>query len=204
MCGIKKATPVDGDPKNYLGIEFEHRFRNNADLDHFQTQYKKNPLLAAAMEHHYEHVATFPGFPRMGWEASLLLDQDNYKTALRDMLALMQTSFAYVDESCGLHVHVDLRNRGGLPNALRGLRKAIINARADLLTYCAAHRKPGGVSQYDAESTPVGREGYQTIEIRCMEANFDFPRICRYIDRILEIVNPFIVKQSQPELVAAA
>lgn len=200
MCGIKKREPRADDPLNYLGIEFEFR------LSKKQGELMKEELaqlpIADRMMLHYENLAMWFSDPLvMGWEATLLTHEDNFVGDLKEMLAFIQKWGGTVDETCGLHVHIDCRHR-----TMHGVASTLENHHSELFEFCAEDRVPSRVG-----FTNCGREGYKTVEVRCMEANFDLERIACYIGKLVGIVQgvpkvelpKYTLKVVRPRAVAA-
>lgn len=108
-----------------------------------------------------------------------------------------------VGDHYGIHVHVDIRHRNK-HDVLDRLNDD--KAREALGEFRGWWRQQAdkGRSTYGCKNTPhnLEREGYHTVEVRLLDANYDFDRTCGYIELILDIVDghwPKRLKTTKPK-----
>lgn len=190
---------------NYIGIELEffipHSEKFLKDMlikhelyEHAEIKYDGSLELD---EDDYEH-ADYYIEDYTAYEVTLLCKESEVYDVISRMCSVLYKVDAYINETCGLHVHFDMRNRNhkkvftNLCHLQKLLFKMVNEDRQDN-SYC---RK---VTDSDWDTTDRdhyfainGREAYsrhETIEIRMHHASLDKREISNWIGLLLKVVN---------------
>lgn len=186
--GPSKQRPLTDD--QHLGIEFEFhlpgdRGAQEVAAKRIMAAWLRNPLLKDCARLDYELLSWGASGCRniMGYEASLLVKDDEYEKRLVDLLSIIEAEGGFVDRWCGIHVHVDVRFR-----TYEVIAKRLRAVYDDLFEFC----EPGRKVNHEASGPCAimhGRNDYKTVEVRCMDANFDLCRILPYIQFIVDVAS---------------
>jgi hypothetical protein len=218
MSGFYSPRPRPNDTKNYLGIEIEgpdwddmypemeqefkrgpySKFISSHDCEGEvsilvpQVDYKEVLQYVMRKKRKLGHYVNSKQFNKHNgfnnWDLGSSSDWSKYFH-----LPLHKRQYE-VGPDCGLHVHVDVRhrNRNEVYDILNG-----DDARRELCQFRAAYRKSSDEYWGDDNASCYGgleedvnleREGYDTVEVRFLDANFDFDRTCEYIKTILHLI----------------
>lgn len=145
------------------------------------------------------------GTPQYTNEVTLLCRQDMVKDVLGRVCAVLNSSKigAFVNNSCGLHVHLDARNRkpevmyhnlfkalpmlSGMVPKCRTVSGGVEN------TYCKINKDPkfnagSGVDRYQALN-PTAFTKYKTIEVRLHSGSTNAAKIINWVNILTNIVD---------------
>jgi hypothetical protein len=105
---INSKTYYPKTPHNHIGIEFEFfssMNRNDILEELFKNKFYENVRIKndTSIQPNDEN--------KYGWEICLLVKQDDYKDTLKKICDFLYSIDAEVNDTCGLHVHLDMRNR---------------------------------------------------------------------------------------------
>lgn len=174
--------------KNYIGVELEFI----CPLSNAQLRAK---LAKAKLEHKvnlgYDGSVHCPYSGEDGYELRVLDKQSNIKTTLTKVLKVLKESEASVTEECGLHVHLDMRNRdkkasySKLYDALPTLAKMVHPSRLKN-DYCEMNTDSESGGKYEAINSMTG---FNTIEVRLHEGTLDKKKIHKWISTLTSIVD---------------
>jgi len=132
------------------------------------------------------------------YELKVLVKQDDLlKVLTRLKIAFSQLNIK-VNESCGLHVHLDMRNRNmplcakKLLNAQSVMIKSVPKSRRQN-RFCLPVKTSGlvdisKISKYHAIHTEECMREYQTIEVRLHEGTLDCNEIYNWISFLINII----------------
>jgi hypothetical protein len=177
-------TKKPQDNRPHLGIEFEHYMPGEMNILGAVAIYDKMPKKIRSMVDYSYELLNHGG--EKGYEAKLCTPQEEYipnLTSLIEFLREMKAITRPTEDSprFGFHVHVDLRKKDY--NEVNAVSYAFSKSMDKLLKYVdpvRVKRKYYGPEVMD--------RGYQTLEVRVMDSNFDLEkRIIPYIDEIINI-----------------
>ena len=140
----------------------------------------------------------------MGAEIRVLAKESEYKLIISKVVKVLLSVGAYVNETCGLHVHLDMRQRDAPTCALRLLEQQDV-----MVAMQPRHRVKSGYCSYmeiEAQMaafykwislTPerysvVNTTSYarlKTIEVRVHEGTLDSKEICDWIKWLVSVVD---------------
>lgn len=174
--------------KNYVGVELEfvcplNKIKLSTKLAKAGLQDKVNLG--------YDGSVACPYTGDDGYELRVLDKQSNIKTTLTKVLKVLKESEASVTEECGLHVHLDMRNRdkgssySKLYKALPILAKMVDPSRLKN-DYCYMNTDDLSGGKYEAINSMTG---INTIEVRLHEGTLDRKKIHKWISTLTSIVD---------------
>lgn len=171
-------------PDNYVGVEIEFLGdrRQEDDINKALGELRSRCVL------NWEWHGAVTGF-----EIKMLLLCSEYVEYIPRIVEVLRP-FAATHPGCGLHVHLDMRNR----NKAECFKK-LFHAQDRLFAMCAPHRDHGRVNGEDitkhgGNAFMRGR-GYDTLEVRMHESTFDAEKIVEWVDTLHEVIGePRIVK----------
>lgn len=174
--------------KNYIGVELEF-------ISPFNKTKIMTKLAKAKLEHKvnlgYDGSVECPYTGDDGYELRVLDKQSNIKTTLTKVLKVLKESEASVTEECGLHVHLDMRNRdkgssySKLYKALPTLAKMVHPSRLKN-DYCEMNESSESGGKYEAINSMTA---FNTIEVRLHEGTLDKKKIHKWISTLTSIVD---------------
>lgn len=171
MSQCKVPKPPESDKSRYLGIEFE--MVSILNRSNPQSLFDIMPDFAGWVVVNYESL----GRGLKGWEAKFLVKENDLDLLFPTFIQTLVSAGATVNSGCGLHVHLDCRNR------LKSYVGSQIRANdLALRKFCKNADRPGMYNSWCDR-------GYETIECRLMEANFDTQRILDYIHALIGFVD---------------
>lgn len=203
---LKEAkTPRTASKKNHIGIEIECVFpkssRKQFVLDVLQQGLHNNVNIG------FDSSVRCRESNTDGLELRVLVDEGNYKRIVPKILTLLKKHGARTNYSCGLHVHLDMRNRNvteaysELYKELPTLKKMVAKRRLRS-DYCVQNTinnfqeaaKGGRYYMINAASYQTRK----TLEIRMMEGTLNREKILTWINFLVSTVNKDSVNQIVP------
>lgn len=131
-------------------------------------------------------------------ELKILVKESEYKVVLKKLLKIIKSG-SYVNDSCGLHVHLDMRHRNvkesylKLFNDLDNLESKVDRSRLDS-EYCGRNN----YSDFDVQMNSEGRyrainvqayKKFKTLEVRLKEGSLDYKDITDWVDTLITTIN---------------
>ncbi len=178
--------------KNYIGIELEFNALPAGPNQAQIAQKLKDAGLAK-----YVDVTTDAS---CGWEVRVLLLEDEFEPALKQILSVICGMGFKVSQDCGTHVHFDMRNRdvkvvySNLFKAQKFLRKFITYNRKHKNQYCKVNKADTFDKQLSLGDRrhSINVEAYRehrTIEIRMHQGTLDVSELVPWIKLLIKIAN---------------
>ena len=133
------------------------------------------------------------------YEFKVLVEQDDLRNILKRVDVFLSTIGAYTNDSCGLHVHLDMRNRNPIVCA-----KKLLNVQSIMLrsvpserrenTYCSPVRRiytedVMGIGKYHAINTRDAYASKRTIEVRLHEGTVDMLEVYNWCKFLINVVD---------------
>jgi hypothetical protein len=139
------------------------------------------------------------------YELKLLTTEQTFSADIKTVCDLLLEKKAKVNDSCGLHIHFDMRNRNvrksyyNLIDANDFVIKTVPYNRQNN-TYCKSTMKESfydqkGIGHYGGVNASA-YDKYKTIEIRFHEATLDSEEIDNYAHFMLKIINSDIYQMT--------
>jgi hypothetical protein len=180
------------DDKSYVGVEIECFSRVN--------EFELNQYLFHMDIHKYITVghdsSIRPRSGYLGYEFKILAPENEISKVIKKFCRLMKTLDSDVNSSCGLHVHLDMRNKD---------RKLVFNNLVNAQPLLYAMNPPSRRTNGFSKPTPYaswdnsynGRDGinklayerHKTIEVRVHSGTLDPDKINNWIKILLKIAN---------------
>lgn len=161
-------TPLPTTDDKYLGIEFEFYHQNVGDRTYLDLP--DDPRYHTLIVN-WEFLS-----PRYGYEMKFLVKESEVDELLPSVIAAIKDFGGTVDQNCGLHVHLDCRNR-----SKDHVRR--------VLAYNSRYLRDTFTKRPSHSVRCCSDRGLNTIECCVMESNFDTPRILAYIHKLVELVD---------------
>ncbi len=177
--------------KNYIGIELEFNKIPNGPKDRDIAAKLKDAGLARYVDVGEDGSC--------GWEVRVLLLESEFEPILTKILAVLTSMGFNVDNRCGTHVHIDMRNRdvrsvyANMFKTQMFLRKFLTRNRK-YNEYCKRNKAP----TFD-EQTAVGDRRYaintqayaehKTIEVRMHQGSLQASILIPWINLLIKIAN---------------
>lgn len=195
---IKKSKDIffskkPKDEKNYIGIELE-----------FYSKLDKTELAAKLTEANLQRHANlkFDGSIRAdsGYhphELTLLVNEDEYQDVVKKVCSILKAAKSQVNESCGMHVHFDMRKRDkdiiyhNLVTA-QPILYAMNPASRATIKYCkknTSKKFPEQPKDRYVGINPVAYGTHKTIEIRIHSGTINERKIINWVKLLNTIVN---------------
>lgn len=181
-------TPKSTAKQNYIGIEIE-----------CFTHYDRVELLEKILDNDLSNMVQPVGDgsiePDFGDDVELrvLIPEKSLKASLKKVEKLLVKNKFGVNDSCGLHIHLDMRNRD-VDKCYKRLLKfqdvlfGMVDRERWGNDYCKFTREDGGNDRYVA----INRDSYnshKTIEVRLHQATLDMKLIEKWINLLLRVIN---------------
>lgn len=182
-----KTRPTAKEKINYVGIEIECFSR-----------YDKGELQEKFLEHDIKNVqidtdgSIEPDFGE-DFELKVLLKEKDLKAGLSKLGKVVKKGKFGVNDSCGLHIHLDMRNRD-VEKCYQKLLKfqdvlfSMVDKDRWSSEYCQYNRKYGVSGHYSAINKDSAYAEHRTIEIRLHHATLDMKKIEKWISLLLTII----------------
>lgn len=180
----KKNVPKTND--NYVGIEVE--FLSNLTGKQIGEKIKQLDFVQLVEDNSVRAQGYY------GHELNILLKQDDL-SKLYEVIKLIKGN-SIVNETCGLHVHLDMRNR----NVSRSFRNlfhmqyllfSIVHKSRSKSRFCVKN-KSQWMNSYDDRHfaiNPIAYKKHKTIEVRLHHGTLDSQSIINYVKLLLKIVD---------------
>lgn len=178
ISGPNKRRPTTSE--THLGIEFEFDLPSSEAWKEMQEALSP---IAHFVEIFREDLRWSNEPNYMGYEATILTPQDEYKPRLKRLLDFLEKHPTFVDERCGYHLHFDLRavtNR-----SRRTVTAALRDKKEQLYSLCHPRRRTGS---HSGPTNLLCNRGYETVELRCHEATFDYEKLTTFTDYAIGVV----------------
>ena len=203
LVRIKRAKkPSAGSKSNYVGVELEivakvdRATLNNILCQNYLAGYvyvKDDSSIQREMNSDYAH------------ELTILCKENDVSTIIPKICSVLNSSSvgAYVNNSCGLHVHLDCRNRdhkqvyARLYNGLAMILGMVPKNRVDsshALRYCKINQ----YADYDSANNNQDRyyaintksyDSYSTIEVRVHSGSTNAKKIVNFIEVLTTLIS---------------
>lgn len=176
--------------QNHVGIELEFIAPKdsyiNIMLNVVEKGLDKNVVLG------YDgSIDDFDYEERNGYEIKIIDTEKNIIKTVKRVLNILSWEDAYVNETCGFHVHLDGRNRNRIEmydklyNMKYILYKMANPSREDN-SYCSMPEEPNHDIGHHCEGIEITSKN--TIEVRLHHGTLDFTEISNWIKLLLRIV----------------
>lgn len=137
-----------------------------------------------------------------GLELRVLCKQSEVKFVITKLTKILKELDCYVNSSCGLHVHLDMRHRDIITSyinlaAAQGLLYSVTNTSRRNSYYCSPVTYSDYSKYVERKEIPIPRSGinlnslskYNTIEIRIHEGTLDSNEIINFVKLLTCIVD---------------
>lgn len=188
--------------KNHIGVEIEFYIPNGVNQDDLAIQFAEAGLS--------DYVSLKDdGSIRCddddsSHEVAVVAPETEIQSIIQRVCNVLSDNNAQVNSSCGLHVHIDLRNRSAqmiynrLVNAQGHLFKLIPSSRRSN-EYCQRIKPGYNIEHFDGGSryyaiNPASYKKYKTVEVRLHSGTTDSEKINNWIALLLSITKHGIIK----------
>jgi hypothetical protein len=176
--------------EEYIGIEIETMLPNTNMLTRSLLPYINN--VEIKQDRSLKRTNNTEPVNAIGREFAILLKRSEIETKLPRIVKAIKAAGGYVNDSCGLHVHLDMRNRNS-----EIVAKNLVNRLDDIWRMCSPKRLtnkycldnrsnalPASARYYAINKQAL--EKYGTIEIRTKESTLDVNDILNYINNLYQ------------------
>lgn len=202
----ENLAPKQKDKDNYVGIEIEcvSKINSRAIVDRF---IKKSPLL-----HKYVRVGSDgsiraeEGFPYQ-YEFRIMCKQTEVPKVMKRFFEVLKGDIK-VNSSCGLHVHLDMRNRnygksfGRLFTALPLLASMVPRSRRSN-SYCKINTDKDGWKNPRSDRylalNPTSYERHRTLEVRLHSATANANKVINWVRLLTQIIDAPLSEAEEPK-----
>lgn len=181
---------------NYVGVELE--CMTDASHDELKKALKLEGLHLHTRVEHDGSIEEHHG--KCGCEIKVLGTENEIKDILTRVCAVLQDNGGEVNNSCGLHVHLDMRHRDA-----ELCYKKLFNSLEFVHRMMPSHRQNGynKMNEYGTLKESIAHEARQTylnahalekhntLEMRCHEASIDADEIMDWINFLKIIIDTF-------------
>ena len=190
---IKRGKrPKDGDTTPHVGIEIE--FISGYSQDLIAQKLVKAGLAKHAMLKQDGSIHPDNEDEDYGHELCLLAPQDTFKDVLKRACDVIRDVSGYVNNTCGLHVHIDMRTRiceDVLNNfvSAQPILYGMVPEERRTGTWCKPIRSRKWDHRHDRYSG-INKQAYRThrtLEIRIHSGTVHFNKIANWIDILVAI-----------------
>jgi hypothetical protein len=213
----KRKSPKLDDPENYVGVEIEFHspcHRNElADIFFNEKLYNNCTLMCDASLGEYEDIH---GTYYYGHELCIFAREDEINNLIKRAINILENEcHAEINDDCGLHIHIDARNRNqfALFSKLIKCEKLLFNLvdqNRENSEYCqrlnieskdakGIWQEAGGrigdiydgydKGRYYAVNGPHSYNKHQTIEVRLHQGTLEYKEITNWLKLLLSIAN---------------
>jgi hypothetical protein len=195
---IIKEHKIPKTQDNYIGIEIE-MLAPNKSIE------KMNEEFIKARLHRYVNIGTDGSIRQdvdgsKSMELRILVTESQLSSTLRQIFDVLKKNDCYVNRSCGMHVHLDMRNRN--PELayfnlfkVQDLMFNIQPLSRRTNTYCVANKKAdlklsefGEGERYKAINT-TSYNKYNTIEVRLHEGTTKYRDVTNWVNFLVATVS---------------
>lgn len=191
----QKAPSIN---KNHVGIELEFC----APVTEHRLAYELSKAGIDKYAQLKEDRSLRPKEKENAFELAILLPETNYKTKLGQIIKILEKYKANAtDRRCGLHIHLDMRNRSHRTVynnfiACQGVLLKLIDPKRIDTEFCRAVKSRKWPDEFKGNReeryktvNAASFYKYRTIEIRMHEGSVNFKAICHWVDILLKIAN---------------
>ena len=192
----KSVYPKKDDKSNYVGIELEFIISqgniNKLEILLMNYNLLNKVTLTDDSSIDYDYYANLEGM-----EIRVLDTETNIKNTMKQVIKILKLCGVEVNSSCGLHVHMDARNRNktklfdNFIMCQEYLYSLVSRSRKDN-DYCAYRSIFGGKAENNLTEHYYGvskSSQCNTIEIRMHESTLNLKKINRWLDLLIVIAN---------------
>jgi Putative amidoligase enzyme len=143
-------------------------------------------------------------------EVRILTTEANYKTELEGICKALNEMNAVVNDTCGLHVHLDMRNIDAqivtkkFVNLVKSQKylQGMVTEKRRTNSYCKPTRNLNPYAHTGRYKAINGEAlyKYQTIEIRLHHGTLDVQEIINWVTLLLDIIRAEEIKRAPPTL----
>lgn len=202
----ENLAPKQKDKDNYVGIEIEcvSKINSRTIVEMF---IKKSPLL-----HKYVRVGSDgsiraeEGFP-YGYEFRIMCKQTEVPKVMNRFFEVLKGNIK-VNSSCGLHVHLDMRNRNygksfeRLFTALPLLSSMVPRSRRSN-SYCKINTDKDGWKNPRSDRylalNPTSYERHRTLEVRLHSATANANKVINWVRLLTQIIDAPLSEAEEPK-----
>lgn len=187
-----KQNKVPTDNSNYVGIEIEmFSTLNRSELEQLICDKRLHKNLGVVTD-----GSIRPDDSSMqGFEIRLIAKQDNLSNILKRTCDMLSEIGARVNSSCGLHVHLDMRNRNVRDcfdrlYATQNLLYSSVDSMRRDNRYCTkvtSYSNAVSIGHY-AGLNASSFDSKQTLEVRLHEGSIDFEKINNWVEILVKII----------------
>lgn len=190
---VKVPSETISEHKSFVGVEIE--FISDSGESHFKRRAEEMKIKNFNIGSDGSIKFESEDYPdHMGHEIRILMENSEpyIKTQLKKLCTLLSNNDAFVNSSCGLHVHLDVRHKSPeereeigerFKRCLSVLSSLVPKSRRDN-SYCRLQKSAS--DRYSAiNMTAINK--YSTIEIRLHSGTVDFLKIYNWI-RLLNLI----------------
>jgi len=141
-----------------------------------------------------------------GYEVKVIDEESSINNTLKQVLLILRDHKAYTNESCGLHVHIDTRNRdvNKVFHNFLYAQDLLYKLSSDDRKYSTYCRKQdlNNICTYSSHSYGIEISEIDTIEIRMQDATLDLKLISNWIKLLITIAKKRVLydkKDLSPE-----
>jgi len=200
---IKK--PIAISKNNYVGVEIEMIcIANKESLETALIQHGLAGFVRVGTDGSINMDESKDGVRQYTWELTVMCKQEDLKYTFTKLNKVLNLNYikAYVNNSCGLHVHIDCRNRDhvkvyrNLVNALPVLKGMVPHERltsSHATRYCAENEtnnfKDGLNKGRYQMINPEAYNKYKTIEVRLHSGSTNATKIVNWASLLVAIAD---------------
>lgn len=195
----RRCIPTTGD--NHIGLEIEY-LTDVEEEKQLSTLYRFSSIRDGLS---LGHDSSVYGGDLEGTELRVLFKEKHMKETLSRLNKFFDKINAQVNSTCGLHVHIDMRNRNpsvaynNLFKCLPLLKKLVSDDRQNNI-YCPANEDKYNTYSKCVKATsrfainPLALKKHGTIEVRLHEGTLDFKKIYNWITLLIAVVDSKRIK----------
>lgn len=184
--------------KNHVGVEIELYLKTDYETIKMEL-YKANPSLVDKVTVK-DDGSLRPIENEKDFELAIIDTEENIKDTVIEVLSVLKNYSPRVDKACGLHVHLDMRNRIAevcFVNLVKAQNLLYKMQKVDRTEgeFCKKTTHTN-IYKYIMENrsrymgiNPIALKDHQTLEVRVHEGCFDSTLINNWIDLLIGIVN---------------
>lgn len=200
---FKLKKPITGE--NHIGLEIE--LISPMSTEDVGRYLAKTPLAKCIRIMSDSSIRTSDNFDdEYTMEMCLLLTEKNYELMLDKVGDVLAHIEAYTNDSCGLHVHLDARQRSPMDMYhklvnMQDVLFKIADPNRRLNRYCRpVTNSRWEESEYNhyAAINRAAYDKYRTIEVRIHEGTINITEIKKWIKLLINIVNSPIIQLTSP------
>lgn len=209
----KRKKPSDYNKNNYVGIEFEFWVdRQNRSRGIITRQLKSNLIKQGLFSnaHLGNDGSIRPDTPNIEgiiyshkYELRVMTKEQDLESTLIKVQNFLSSINAKHNNSCGLHVHLDMRNRNKSSSyrrllGMEGVLKHLVAEHRRENSYCSFSSNINSYWSSLSKYRAINNLPINTIEIRCKEMLLDMDRVYNWVMFLIGIVdNKYVDSRDQ-------